>query len=80
MGGVALVAQDADYLVALELLNRPHGRERSRMYRSLRTLDDRAIDAAIDSLAQDYVLVVKGRCVVASAALRRLERINLIGV
>ncbi|HTZ87929.1 MAG TPA: hypothetical protein VMB05_14780 [Solirubrobacteraceae bacterium] len=67
-------------LVAIELLGRPRGRDRERMYRTLRELSHETIDEAIASLEQAGVLVTAGRTVKASSALARLERLNLIAV
>jgi hypothetical protein len=67
-------------LVAIELLGRPRGRDRDRMYRTLRELSRETIDEAIVSLEQAGVLVTAGRTVRASSALARLERLNLIGI
>jgi hypothetical protein len=67
-------------LVAIELLGRPPGRGRDRMYRTLRELSRETIDEAIASLEQAGVLVTAGRTVRASNALTRLERLNLIGI
>lgn len=67
-------------LVAIELLGRPRGRDRDRMYRTLRELSRETIDEAIASLEQAGVLVIAGRTVRASGALARLERLNLIGI
>jgi hypothetical protein len=67
-------------LVAIELLGRPRGRDRDRMYRTLRELSRETIDEAIVSLEQAGVLETAGRTVRASTALNRLERLNLIGI
>jgi hypothetical protein len=67
-------------LVTIELLGRPRGRDRDRMYRTLRELSRESIDEAIASLEQAGVLVSTGRTVKASNALSRLELLNLIGI
>jgi len=67
-------------LVTIELLGRPRGRDRDRMYRTLRNLRRETIDEAIVSLEQAGVLVTAGRTVKASSALMRLERLDLIGL
>jgi DNA-binding MurR/RpiR family transcriptional regulator len=72
--------QSAEYLVVVDLLSRPRGRDRERMYRTLRTYDHQQVDAAIATLEQAGVVVVNGRAVVGSAALKALEQLNLIGV
>jgi DNA-binding MurR/RpiR family transcriptional regulator len=72
--------QSAQYLVVIEVLNRPHGRELERMYRTLRAHDRQAIDEAVASLEQAGVVTVQGRTVKASAALARLEQLDLIAV
>jgi hypothetical protein len=72
--------EDPERLVAIELLGRPRGRDRDRMYRTLRELSRESIDDAIASLEQAGVLVTAGRTVRASSALNRLERLNLIGI
>lgn len=50
------------------------------MYRTLRSQDRQAIDAAISSLEQAGVLRVAGQRVLASEALRRLERLRLVAI
>ncbi len=72
--------QSAQYLVVIEVLNRAHGRERERMYRTLRTHGREDIDAAIASLEQAGVVTVSGQTIKASPALARLEQLNLIAV
>jgi hypothetical protein len=72
--------QSAQYLVVIEVLNRTHGRERERMYRTLRSHARQDIDAAIASLEQAGVVTVSGQTVKASPALIRLEQLNLIAV
>jgi hypothetical protein len=67
-------------LVAIELLGRPRGRDRDRMYRTLRQLSRETVDEAIASLEQAGVVVTAGRTIKASSALVRLERLNLIGI
>jgi DNA-binding MurR/RpiR family transcriptional regulator len=67
-------------LVAIELLGRPRGRDRDRMYRTLRQLSRETVDEAIASLEQAGVVVIAGRTIKASSALVRLERLNLIGI
>jgi hypothetical protein len=72
--------QSAEYLVVVDLLTRPRGRDRERMYQALRTYDHQQVDAAIATLEQAGVVVVDGQAVVGSAALKTLEQLNLIGV
>jgi hypothetical protein len=72
--------QSAQYLVVIEVLNRSHGRQRERMYRTLRAHEREAIDAAIASLEQAGVVTVNGQTIKASPALVRLEQLNLIAV
>lgn len=72
--------QKAEYLVVVQLLNRPNGRERPRMYRALSSLTMGVIDEAIDSLQRAGVVVVKGQRVHPSPALERLEELELIAV
>ena len=72
--------QSAQYLVVIELLNRPHGRDLERMYRTLRSHQRQDIDAAIASLREAGILSVNGQTVKASPALARLEQLNLIAV
>jgi hypothetical protein len=71
--------QDTEYLVVLEVVGRVRGRERQRMYGALRRTPAE-IDAAITSLEQAGVVAVKGARVHASAALKRLDDLSLIGV
>jgi hypothetical protein len=72
--------QSAQYLVVIEVLNRSHGRQRERMYRTLRAHEREEIDAAIASLEQAGVVTVNGQTIKASPALARLEQLNLIAV
>jgi hypothetical protein len=72
--------QSAQYLVVIEVLNRSHGRQRERMYRTLRAHEREEIDAAIASLEQAGVVTVNGQTIKASPALVRLEQLNLIAV
>jgi|HubBroStandDraft_6_1064221.scaffolds.fasta_scaffold158745_3 hypothetical protein len=72
--------QSAQYLVVVELLNRPHGRDLERMYRTLRGHSRQEIDAAIESLEEAGVLSINGQAVKASKALARLEQLNLIAI
>jgi hypothetical protein len=72
--------QSAEYLVAIELLDRgPRGRHREAIYRALdRSRED--IDAAISTLEREGVLTVSGRTVKASDAVVCLERLNLVAI
>ncbi len=72
--------QSAQYLVVIEVLNRPHGRDVERLHRSLRNHGRQDIEAAIASLEQAGVVAVNGQTIRASAALTRLEQLNLIAV
>jgi hypothetical protein len=71
---------DCERLVAIQLYGRPRGRERERMYRSLRTYSREAIDTAISSLEATGVLRVAGARVVASESMQHLERLGLLAV
>jgi hypothetical protein len=71
---------DCERLVAIQLFGRPRGRERERMYRSLRTYSRETIDAAIGSLEATGVLRVAGARVVASGSMQHLERLGLLAV
>jgi hypothetical protein len=70
---------DVQRLVAIEVLGRPGGRERGRMYRSLR-LEREAIDDALASLETAGVLRMTATRVYATEALRRLESLALVGI
>lgn len=72
--------QSAEYLVVLEVVGRVRGRERERMYHALRDRSRTEVDAAITDLEQAGVIAVKGARVYATAALKRLDDLNLIGV
>jgi hypothetical protein len=72
--------QSAEYLVVIEVLNRTHGRDLERMYRTLRHHQREEIDVAIASLKEAGVVTVSGHMVKASPALARLEQLNLIAV
>jgi hypothetical protein len=70
--------ESAEYLVAVQLLNRgPRGRMIQSIYRALDYGRD-DIDAAIALLERDGVLTTTGRAVRASPAFARLEQMNLI--
>jgi hypothetical protein len=71
--------QRTEYLVVVEVVGRVHGRERARMYRSLRRAPAE-VDAAITSLQQAGVVAVKGARVHASPALALLDELNMIAV
>ncbi len=71
---------DCERLVAIELLGRPHGRERDRMYHTLRAHSRETIDAAINSLETTGVLRVAGARVVASDSMQHLERLSLLAI
>jgi hypothetical protein len=71
--------QSTDYLVVLNVVGRTRGRERERIYRALgRPADE--VDAAITSLEQAGVVVVKGKRIYATPALKLLDDLDLIGV
>lgn len=72
--------QNAEYLVVLDVLRRPRGRDRERMYKALRTSSPDELDTAIASLEQAGIVSVKGKQIHASPALRRLNELKLIGV
>jgi hypothetical protein len=72
--------QPADYLVAIQLLNRgPRGRTKQSIYRALDYERDE-IDVAIGELERDGVLTDTGRSVRASPALARLQDLKLIAI
>jgi hypothetical protein len=70
----------AEYLVILEVLSHARGRDRERMYHALRTQTREEVDAAIVSLVEAGVVIVKGARVHPTPALKRLEELNLIGI
>jgi hypothetical protein len=72
--------QSAQYLVVIEVLNRPRGRDLERMYRALRHHDRQDIDAAIASLQRAGVVTVSGESIKASPALALLEQLDLIAI
>jgi hypothetical protein len=74
------IKNDCERLVAIELLGRPRGRERERLYGSLRTYDRQVIDTAIASLEAKGLLTIAGARVIASEPLRHLERLELVAV
>lgn len=65
-------------LVVLQVAGVKRGRERVRMYRALRNSPQPSVDAAIESLQSAGVVVVKGKSIHQSAALRRIDRLDLI--
>ncbi len=72
--------QSAQYLVVIEVLNRPRGRDLGRMYRALRHHDRQDIDAAITSLERAGVVTLIGETIKASPALALLEQLDLISI
>jgi hypothetical protein len=72
--------QSAQYLVVIEVLNRAHGRNLERMYRTLGHRDRRDIDAAIASLERAGLVTVAGETIKASPALALLEQLDLIAI
>jgi hypothetical protein len=69
-----------EQLIVLQVVGRRRGRERERMYRALRNVDREYVDGAIASLSLAGVVAVKGQSVHQTAALRRVNCLNLIGV
>ncbi len=71
--------QNADYLVVVELLSHPDGRTPDLLRRSL-DIELETLNAALQSLEQDNVIVRHGNLVRPSDALRRLDQLNLIAL
>ncbi len=70
----------AESVVVLSVAGAMNGRTRERLYRSLRDIDPARIDAATASLAKAGVVVLRGKRVVQSAALERLDRLDMISI
>lgn len=79
--------QDADDIddrterrIVIQVVGLTRGRERARMYKALRDLQQQSIDTATESLQTAGVVIVKGKSVHQSAALQRIDRLDLIGI
>lgn len=68
----------AESLVVLAVAGVVNGRTRERLYRSLRDIEPERIDAATARLIKAGVVELRGRRVVQSAALERLDRLDMI--
>jgi hypothetical protein len=68
----------AESLVVLVLVGVSNGRTRERLYRSLREVDPSRIDTATTRLVRAGVLDRAGGRLVQSAALERLDRLDMI--
>jgi hypothetical protein len=71
---------DPERLVIEELLGRPHGRERARIYVAHPHFPAEAIDVAITSLEQAGLLRATQTRVRPTEALQRLEHLSLIAL
>jgi hypothetical protein len=71
--------QNADYLVVVEMLSHPDGRTRDLLIASL-GIELETLDAALQSLEQDDVIVRDRGLIRPSNAVRRLDRLNLIAL
>lgn len=72
--------QSLEYLIVLEVVSRPRGRDRDRMHRQLRDHTPEAIDEAVEALQHAGVVTATQRTIRPSAALRRLDELGLIAV
>lgn len=72
--------QSLEYLIVLEVVGRPRGRDRESMRRQLRDHRPEAIDAAVQALEQAGVVTATPRTIRPSAALRLLDELGLIAV
>jgi hypothetical protein len=77
---VMTIMYDPERLVVEELLGRPRGRERARIYATHPRLPAEAIDGAIDSLERAGLLRATGQRVWPTEALLRLEGLSLIAL
>jgi hypothetical protein len=78
--GCWAVDQRTERLVVFQVARLRRGRERRRMYRALRGTEQQRVDDAISSLESVGVVIVKGQSVHQSAALRRIDGLDLICV
>jgi hypothetical protein len=67
-------------LVLLQVAGKRWGERRERLYRTLRHIEPAALDAAIDSLQAAGVVIVKGRSVPQTRALKRIDDLRVICV
>ena len=70
----------AERLVVLQVAGIPRGRQRKAIHAELRDLGNERVDAAIDSLQRAGVVLVEGTSVRQTAALERIDRLELICV
>jgi hypothetical protein len=67
-------------LVVIDLMHRPGGRERERLYRALDHFDRDEVDEAILELENAGVLVATGSRLRPSPALICLERLGVLAI
>lgn len=75
-----IAVYDPERLVIEELLGRPHGRERARIYVAHPHFPAETIDQAIISLEQAGLLRASPSRVRPTEALKRLEHLSLIAL
>jgi len=68
----------AEHLVVLAVVGVTRARPRERIYRTLRDVDTRRLDRAIDRLCRAGVVELRGETVRQTAALARLDRLDMI--
>lgn len=66
--------------MTIEVLRRPGGRERTRLYRALSEFDPHELDEVIAGLEEAGVVRAGKRRIHATRALKRIEELGLIGV
>ncbi len=79
-GSVEGIDAQAERLLVLLIAGAPGGRSRERIHRDLSDIGRKRVEAAIASLATVGLLVERGRSVVQSAAVARLDWLTMIGV
>lgn len=72
--------QSLEYLIVLEVVSRPRGRDRERMRRALRDHPAEAIDAAVQALQEAGVVTATEHTIKPTLALQRLDQLGLIAV
>lgn len=79
-GRVEGIDAQTEHLVVLIVAGARRGRSRERIHRDLSDIGRERVEAAIASLAGVGLLVERGRSVIQSAALARLDWLSMIGV
>jgi glutamate/tyrosine decarboxylase-like PLP-dependent enzyme len=68
----------AEHLIVLYVVGIEHGRARQQVYETLHDVDPGRLDSAIERLTRAGVVAIRGETVIQTAALDRLDRLDLI--